>query len=65
MDNWAIAYLSLEYTIMLSLLVFILVIFGAGSIFNNVKRDDKKKKQTYVSRREKLKKYNRDERRNK
>ena len=34
MDNWAIAYLSLEYTIMLSLLVFILVIFVFGNFLD-------------------------------
>ena len=63
MDNWAIAYLSLEYIILLSLSVFILVLFCVGSISNNIKRDEKKK-ESYTSRRQKVKEYNRAERRN-
>ena len=71
MDNLAISYLSLESIIMLSLFGFILVLFCVGSVFNNGKRDNKNKKQsfghgsTYVSRRQKVKEYNRKERRNK
>ena len=56
-------YLSLEYIIMLSLFIFILVLFGAGSVFLNIERDEKKK-ESYKSRRQKVKEYNRAERRN-
>ena len=56
-------YLSLEYIIMLSLFISILVLFGAGSVFLNIERDEKKK-EPYTSRRQKVKKYNRAERRN-
>ncbi len=56
-------YLSLEYIIMLSLLIFILVLFGVGSVFLNIERDEKKK-EPYKSRRQKLKEYNKAERRN-
>jgi hypothetical protein len=62
MDNWAIAYLSLEAIIMVSLFGFMVVLFCLGSIFNNGKRDNKNKKQPYVSRRQKLKEYNKKER---
>ena len=55
-------YLSLEYIIMLSLFLFILVLFCAGSVFENIKRDEKKK-EPYKSRRQKLKEYNRAEKR--
>ena len=57
-------YLSLEYIIVLSLFIFVLVLFGAGSVFENIKRDEKKK-EPYKSRRQKLKEYNRKERQNK
>ena len=56
-------YLSLEYIIMLSLLISVLVLFGAGSVFLNIERDEKKK-EPYMSRREKLKAYNKKEKRN-
>ena len=56
-------YLSLEYIIMVSLLIFILILFGVGSVFENIKRDEKKK-EPYMSRREKLKAYNKKEKRN-
>jgi len=56
-------YLSLEYIIMLSLFIFILVLFGAGSVFLNIERDEKKK-EPYMTRREKLKAYNKKEKRN-
>jgi len=56
-------YLSLEYIIMLSLFIFILVLFGAGSVFLNIERDEKKK-ESYKSRRQKVKEYNRAEKRN-
>ena len=54
-------YLSLEYIIMLSLFIFILVLFGAGSVLLNIERDEKKK-EPYKSRRQKLKEYNKAER---
>ena len=57
-------YLSLEYIIMVSLLIFILILFGVGSVFENIKRDEKKK-EPYKSRQQKLREYNRKERRNK
>jgi hypothetical protein len=47
---------------MLSLFIFVLVLFCAGSVFENVKRDEKKK-EPYKSRRQKLKEYNRAEKR--
>ncbi len=56
-------YLSLEYIIMLSLFIFILVLFSAGSVFLNIERD-RKKKESYKSRRQKLKEYNKAEKRN-
>ena len=56
-------YLSLEYIIMLSLFIFILVLFGAGSVFLNIERDEKNK-ESYKSRRQKVKEYNRAEKRN-
>jgi len=56
-------YLSLEYIIMLSLFIFILVLFSAGSVFLNIERDGKKK-ESYKSRRQKLKEYNKAEKRN-
>ena len=56
-------YLSLEYIILLSLFIFILVLFGTGSVFLNIERDDKKK-ESYKSRRQKVKEYNRAEKRN-
>ena len=56
-------YLSLEYIIMLSLFISILVLFGAGSVFLNIERDEKKK-EPYMTRREKLKAYNKKEKRN-
>ena len=56
-------YLSLEYIIMLSLLISVLVLFGAGSVFLNIERDDKKK-EPYKSRRQKLREYNKKENRN-
>ena len=54
-------YLSLEYIIMLSLFLFILCLFCVGSVFENIKRDEKKK-EPYKSRRQKLKEYNKAER---
>lgn len=48
---------------MLSLFIFILVLFSAGSVFLNIERDEKKK-EPYKSRRQKLKEYNRAEKRN-
>ena len=60
MDNW-----SIEYIIMISPFVFILVLFGFSSVFENIKRDEKKKKQPYMSTRDKMKHYNKAERRNK
>jgi Na+-transporting methylmalonyl-CoA/oxaloacetate decarboxylase gamma subunit len=54
-------YLSLEYIIMLSLFLFILCLFCVGSVFENIKRDEKKK-ESYKSRRQKVKEYNRAER---
>ena len=56
-------YLSLEYIIMLSLFIFILVLFSAGSVFLNIERDGKKK-ESYKSRKQKLKEYNKAEKRN-
>jgi uncharacterized membrane protein len=56
-------YLSLEYIILLSLFIFILVFFCVGSVSENIKRDEKKK-EPYMSRREKLKAYNKKEKRN-
>ena len=56
-------YLSLEYIIMLSLFIFVLALFSVGSVFENIKRDEKKK-EPYMSRREKLKAYNKKEKRN-
>ena len=56
-------YLSLEYIIMLSLFIFVLALFSVGSVFLNVERDEKKK-EPYTSRRQKVKEYNRAERRN-
>ncbi len=53
-------YLSLEYIIMVSLLIFILILFGVGSVFENIKRDEKKK-EPYKSRKQKLREYNRKE----
>jgi len=32
-------YLSLEYIILLSLFLFILVLFGIGSVYLNIERD--------------------------
>ena len=43
--------------------IFILVFFCAGSVFENIKRDEKKK-EPYMTRREKLKAYNKKEKRN-
>ena len=56
-------YLSLEYIIVLSLFIFVLALFSVGSVFENIKRDEKKK-EPYMSRREKLKAYNKKEKRN-
>ena len=53
-------YLSLEYIIVLSLFIFVLVLFGAGSVFENIKRDEKKK-EPFKSRRQKMKEYNKAE----
>jgi hypothetical protein len=58
-----ISYLSLETTILLSLFIFIVVLFCIGSVFNNGKKDEKKK-EPFMSRRQKLKEYNKRERRN-
>ena len=57
-------YLSLEYIIMLSLFIFVLALFSVGSVFENIKRDEKKK-EPYKSRRQKLREYNKKERQNK
>ncbi len=57
-------YLSLEYIIMLSLFIFVLALFSVGSVFENIKRDEKKK-EPYKSRRQKLKEYNKAEKRKK
>jgi len=54
-------YLSLEYIIVLSLFIFVLALFSVGSVFENIKRDEKKK-EPYKSRRQKLKEYNKAER---
>ena len=54
--------LSLETTILLSLFIFIVVLFCVGSVFNNGKKD-KKKNEPFMSRRQKLKEYNKRERR--
>jgi hypothetical protein len=48
---------------MLSLFLFILCLFCVGSVFENIKRDEKKK-EPYMSRRQKVKEYNKAERRN-
>ncbi len=64
MDNWVISYLSLESVIMLSLFVSILVLFCVGSVFNNGKKDEKKK-EPFMSRRQRMRKYNKKERQNK
>jgi hypothetical protein len=48
---------------MLSLFIFILVLFSAGSVFLNIERDGKKK-ESYKSRKQKLKEYNKAEKRN-
>jgi len=64
MDNWALSNLSLETIIMLSLFVSILVLFCVGSIFNNGKRDEKKK-EPFISRKQRMRKYNKKERQNK
>ena len=56
-------YLSLEYIIMLSLFIFVLALFSVGSVFENIKRDEKKK-EPYKSRKQKLREYNKAERRN-
>ncbi len=55
-------YLSLEYIIVLSLFIFVLALFSVGSVFENIKRDEKKK-EPYKSRRQKVKEYNRAEKR--
>jgi|TARA_Y100000310_G_scaffold231366_1_gene233893 Tfp pilus assembly protein PilW len=47
---------------MLSLFISILVLFGVGSVFLNIERDEKKK-EPYKSRRQKVKEYNRAEKR--
>ena len=57
-------YLSLEYIIMLSLFIFVLALFSVGSVFENIKRDEKKK-EPYKSRRQKLREYNKKGRQNK
>jgi hypothetical protein len=46
---------------MLSLFIFVLALFSVGSVFENIKRDEKKK-EPYKSRRQKLKEYNKAER---
>lgn len=58
-------YVSIETILLVSLLGFWVVLFCLGSIFNNGKQDNKNKKQPYVSRRQRLKEYNRKERKNK
>ena len=64
LDNMINTYLSLEYIIMLSLFIFVLALFSVGSVFENIKRDEKKK-EPYKSRRQKLREYNKKERQNK
>ena len=62
-------YLTYEYIIMISPFVFILFLFGITSFVQD--RQDKRvkkkigKKEPFKSRRQKLKEYNRNERRNK
>ena len=65
-------YLTYEYIIMISPFIFILVLFGITSFMQaNVDREKKQvkkkieKKEPFKSRRQKLKEYNRNERRNK
>ena len=65
-------YLTYEYIIMISPFIFILVLFGITSFMQaNVDRQKKQvkkkieKKEPFKSRRQKLKEYNRNERRNK
>jgi NADH:ubiquinone oxidoreductase subunit 3 (subunit A) len=55
-------YLSLEY-IAIVLFGLIMVLFSIGSVYLNIERDEKKK-EPYKSRRQKVKEYNRAERRN-
>jgi len=55
-------YLSLEY-ITIVLFGLIMVLFSIGSVYLNIERDEKKK-EPYKSRRQKVKEYNRAERRN-
>ena len=62
MDNWAIAYLSLETIIMVSFFGFVVVLVCLGSVFNNGKKVAKN--EPYMSRRQRVKKYNRKERKN-
>ena len=64
LDNMINTYLSLEYIIMLSLFIFVLALFSVGSVFENIKRDEKKK-EPYKSRRQKLREYNKAERKKK
>ena len=56
--------LSLETTILLSLFIFIVVLFCVGSVFNNGKKDEKKK-EPFISRKQRMRKYNKKERQNK
>ena len=53
-------YLSLEY-ITIVLFGLIMVLFSIGSVYLNIERDEKKK-EPYKSRRQKLKEYNKAER---
>ena len=55
-------YLSLEY-ITIVLFGLIMVLFSIGSVYLIIERDEKKK-EPYKSRRQKVKEYNRAERRN-
>ena len=53
-------YLSLEY-ITIVLFGLIMVLFSIGSVYLNIERDEKKK-EPYKSRRQKVKEYNKAER---
>ena len=71
MDNFILkenimvnTFLTFEYIIMISPFLLILTLFAFASVFENIKRDEKKK-EPYKSRRQKLKEYNRKERQNK
>ena len=56
-------YLSLEYMVIV-LFGLILILFSLGSVYLNIERDEKKK-EPYKSRRQKLREYNKAERKKK